>query len=343
MAGMPAAKCIRDCSKLADVNVIFDRGIYLADRGLWLDGRVRREEGYISHAHADHVARHSSALLTPGTERLLRPLLKNTRCHTLEYGEPLETSSYILCLYPAGHCLGSAQVLVTIKRTGERVLYTGDFKIVPNPTAEAVQPVECDTLIMEATFGQPCYTFPPQGEVLERCYAILHAWLSAGRTPLLPCYRVGKAQEVLHLLLSAGFEVALESSAFQVAEVYQEAGVRFPGPFSLVNGSPKEGQVVLCPPSRARFLAPLIPGRRTLMLTGWAANPASRRWFHADEVLPFSDHADFSGLLDYVSAVKPKRVFTVYGFPQLAARLRELGYEATHLEGRATSRQLSFF
>ena len=328
-------------SILAPVNVIFDRGIYLTDIDLWLDGRVKRAEGYISHAHSDHVARHSRALLTPETERLLRPLLRNTVCHTLDYEQPLETSRGTVTLYPAGHCLGSAQVLLTSKRTGERTLYTGDLKLRPNPTALPVQPVQCDTLIIEATFGQPQYLFPPQEEVLDRCYATLRSWLSAGRTPVMVGYRVGKAQEFLYYLLAAGFDVALEQSIWEVTQRYQEAGISFPGAFRPLEGKAREGEVVIRPPGGGRKNGLNIPGSRTMVLTGWAANPASRYWFGADEVLPFSDHADFNDLLDYVSAVQPKRVFTVYGFPQLAARLREMGHDATHLQGPAIPRQLS--
>ena len=331
------------CSILSVVNVVFDRGIYLADLDLWLDGRVRRQEGYISHAHADHVARHSRALLTPETEMLLRSLLKGTSPHALPYGEPLGTSHFTLTLFPAGHCLGSAQVLLESKATGERTLYTGDIKLKPNPTARPVQAVKCDTLIMESTFGQPQYVFPRQEEVLERCYSILRAWLSAGRTPIVYGYRIGKSQEILYHLLGANFDVTVERSIWEVTETYREAGVSFPAEYHLLANSPKEGQVVISPPGKRRSPELRFNGSRTMALTGWAANPDSRSWFGADELLPFSDHADFNDLLSYVAEIEPKRVFTVNGYPDLAAHLRKLGYDATHLQGRANGQQLRLF
>ena len=322
------------------MNVIFDRGVYLSDLDLWLDGRVKRAEGFISHAHSDHVARHHRALLTPGTKALLGDLLKNTDCRTLEYGEPLETRNYTMTLYPAGHCLGSAQVLLTSKHTGERTLYTGDLKLKDNPTALPAQPVECDTLVIESTYGHPEYVFPPQAEALKRCYATLRSWLSAGRTPVISVYRLGKAQEILHHLLANSFEVALEPTVWDMTERYQSAGVEFPGKYRQFDGKAQDGEVVIRPPGRRNSSHLAIKGSRTMALTGWAASPAGSVPIYADESLTYSDHADFNELLSYVEAVKPQRVYTVFGFDQLASRLRQLGYNASHLQGKAASQQL---
>ena len=97
------------------MNVIFDRGAYLPDLGLWLDSRRKRPVGYISHAHMDHAASHQRPILTSATRVLLTTLLQRSDPCTLEYGETYDTANYSLTLYPAGHCLGSAQVLVRSK------------------------------------------------------------------------------------------------------------------------------------------------------------------------------------------------------------------------------------
>ena len=325
------------------LNVIFDRGIYLADLNAWLDGRVKRAQGFISHAHSDHVARHASAVLTPATQLLLGPLLKKSECRTLEYHEPLETAGYSMTLLPAGHCLGSAQALITSKATGERTLYTGDLKLRPNATAEPAESAPCDTLIIEATYGRPDYHFPPEDEVLEQCFATLRSWLEAGYTPVVVAYRTGKAQELLHHLLGDGFEVALEETVWETTQRFQEAGVSFPADFRQLEGRAREGEVVLRPPGRKRTGEGDDPMARTMALTGWAVDPALRYRSRAATALPFSDHADFADLVSYVKAVQPKRVFTVYGFPHLAAHLRQLGYEASHLDGQEAQKQLGLF
>ena len=318
------------------MEVVFDRGIYLPELDLWLDSRRKKDFGLISHAHSDHTARHFRPVLTFNTRVLLADYLKQSNPITLDYGEPLDGGDYILSLHPAGHCLGSAQALITSKETGERLLYTGDFKARTSPINEPLAPVECDTLVIESTYGKPEYVFPPEETVLETAYQTLRMWLSKGERPVVQGWRLGKAQEIMHYLLAQGFELVVEESIFRVAQAYQEARVNFPGQFSCLNGHWAEGQVLVCPPGFRK--APemnLALGKRYMELTGWASGKGGRRWGRrGDASLAYSDHADFNDLVDYVRQVNPQRVYTVNGFPDLAAHLRGLGYPAVHLDGR---------
>ena len=314
----------------------FQRGVYLPELDLWLDSLRKRDFGLISHAHSDHTARHLRPVLTGNTRLLLSDYLKRSDPIALGYGEPLDRGDYTLTLYPAGHCLGSAQALITSKLTGERLLYTGDFKSRPSPINEPLEPVECDTLVIEATYGKPEYVFPAEGKVLETAFNTLGMWLSKGERPVVQGWRLGKAQEIMHHLLAQGFELVVEESIFQVAELYQEAGVEFPGEFSCLNGHWAEGQVLVCPPGfrKAREMN-LAFGKRYMELTGWASGKSGRGWGRrGDASLAYSDHADFNDLVEYVQKVGPQQVYTVNGFPDLAAHLRTLGYPAVHLDGK---------
>ncbi len=322
------------------MEVLFERGVYLPELDLWLDSLRKRDFGLISHAHSDHTARHRRPLLTANTGLLLKEYLKGSDPITLEYGEPLDRGEYTVTLYPAGHCLGSAQTLVTKKDTGERLLYTGDFKTRPGPVNEATVPVSCDTLIIEATYGQPAYVFPPEAAVLENASRTLKMWLGKGERPVVQGWRLGKSQEVMYHLMAAGFDLVVEESIFRVAEAYQKAGVSFPGSFACYDGSWAEGQVLLCPPGhRKDGSLNRFPGKRYMELTGWALGLGKGRRFRGrrgDASLPYSDHADFNDLVGYVRQVQPQRVYTVNGFPELAAHLRTLGYPAVHLTGKGT-------
>ena len=317
------------------MEVIFDKGIYLPVLDLWLDSGRRKESGFISHAHSDHTARHLRPVLTRNTSLLLTDYLKKSSPIVLDYGEPLETEKYTLSLHPAGHCLGSAQALVESRITGERLLYTGDFKSRPSPVNEPLEPVPCDVLVMEATYGRPEYAFPDEQETLRTAFTTLRHWLSQGERPVVQGWRLGKSQEVLHHLLAAGFDVAVEESAYRVAETYQRAGVAFPGSFRCLDGQWPEGRVVICPPGRKSGQAlDRFRHKRVMELTGWAVG-GGRHWGRrGDASLPYSDHADFNDLVDYVKRVQPRVVYTVNGFPELAAHLRKLGYPAVHLDGK---------
>ena len=314
------------------MEVSFHRGVYLPELDLWLDSRRRREFGLISHAHSDHTARHARPVVTRNTGLLLSEYLKKSDPILLDYLEPLDTDSSTITLYPAGHCLGSAQVLVQSKATGERLLYTGDFKSRPSPTNEPLAPVDCDILVMEATYGRPMYTFPPAEQVLATAYQVLRTWITQGERPVVHAWRLGKAQELLHLLLGQGFDVVLEESIYQAARIYEQGGVSFPGELRSFDGSWSDGQVLICPPGKwDRANLNRIAGLRTMQLTGWASD--SHNWWsrRGDANLAYSDHADFTELVDYVNQVQPQRVYTVNGFPELAAHLRHLGYPAVHL------------
>lgn len=325
------------------MDVLFDRGIYLPSLDLWLDSKRKRPFGYISHAHADHTAAHGKAILTPATAILLRKLLRRSETHTLEFGEVYDTPRYSLTLHPSGHCLGSALALVECKATGERVLYTGDFRVKENPTSEPLATVPCDVLIMESTYGRKDYVFPPQEEVLEQFLDSVSDWVDAGGTAVVLAYRMGKAQELLHHLLTRGFSVALEEGAYEVTESFEEAGVEFPGEYTVFNGTVEDGEVLIFPSGRRTREALWHVGNKLYFgMSGWALDDQRAHWTGADEAFPFSDHADYEELLGYVEAVGAKEVYTVYGFPDLARDLRARGYQAAHLEQGNSSVQLKF-
>ena len=187
---------------------------------------------------------------------------------------------------------------------------------------------------MEATYGRPEYVFPPEEQTLDTACRVLRSWLDRGESPAIHAWRLGKAQELLHVLQGRGFDVAVEESVYQVARAYEEGGVSFPGPLKAFDGRWPEGRVVICPPGRAgRDVLNGVRGLRVMNLTGWAADGRSRWGRPGDADLPYSDHADFQELVDYVGAVGAKEVYTVNGFPDLAAHLRGLGYPAVHLDG----------
>ena len=324
------------------MQVVFDSGILLPELDLWLDSRRKRESSLISHAHSDHTGRHLKPVVTPNTLLLLSDYLKNASPVVLPYGETMDTPAYSLTLHPAGHCLGSAQALIESKATGERLLYTGDIKLRSSPTNEPLETVQADTLVIESTYGRPDYVFPSQDRVLETAFRTLRAWLDRGERPVVQGWRLGKAQEMLHHLLAEGFDVVIEEGVYQGAEAYQRAGVDFPGRVSLFTGDWPEGTIALFPPgSRSKVLRD-YRRKRTMELTGWAASD-NRRWRSwADASLPYSDHADFNELVAYVEAVQPSLVYTVFGFPDLAAKLRSQGYPAVHLDRRGGAQDAGF-
>ena len=204
-------------------------GIFLPTLDLWLDSRRVKPEGFISHAHSDHLASHHHVLATAETIALAAQRMKIKQAQALRYGEPLERDDYTLTLFPAGHCLGSAQVAIDVHATGERIVYTGDLHLGDDLFGQPATPIPCDTLIIDATFGQPDYVFPSRASVIDQVCEWVRETLHNGEVPVVLAYSLGKGQEALHLLLQAGFTVQVHESTYAMAAVYMEMGVRFPG------------------------------------------------------------------------------------------------------------------
>jgi Cft2 family RNA processing exonuclease len=312
-----------------------NHGIRLIGSGLWLDATRPRELAFASHAHGDHIAKHTTILSTPPTARFIRHRLgKKPMLVPLSYREPYSVDGVRVELYPAGHMLGSAQILIESDRKdwkGRRVVYTGDIKLHPGRTSEAIEVPQCDVLIIESTFGRPRYVFPPAEEAAQRTIRFIEETLEDRRVPILFAYAMGKGPEAVKLLGDAGYIVCVPKEMIAILKLYEQEGVRF-GPYEPLDLTNLFGKVVLLPPVLARSrLVHKIPNRRTAVLTGWAVDPDCAERYGADEAIPLSDHADFNELLEYVKRAQPKQVYTVHGFPDLAAVLRKQGLTAEHL------------
>ncbi|MFN2454745.1 MAG: MBL fold metallo-hydrolase [Pyrinomonadaceae bacterium] len=313
------------------LRVEYRDGLYLPDIDLWLDAAGARERCVISHGHSDHIAEHKAIIATPETARIFRHRRGDAAMETLEYGERRDYGRFALTFYPAGHCLGSAQVLV--EADGERLVYTGDIKLRPNVTAETAVIVPCDTLVMESTFGDPLYRFPPDVATFDRLYAAVDRALSDDRVPVVLAYALGKGQEALELLLRRGYRVTLHGSVWNVSEIYRELGVEFSGAYEKYHREHLRGRVLITPPGcRKQAMITNIERRYVIMLTGWALHKSAPYMYkNVDLVLPLSDHADYDELVRLARESGAERIITMHGEPKFAASLRELGFNAEHL------------
>ncbi|MEX2093147.1 MAG: hypothetical protein WD971_10745, partial [Pirellulales bacterium] len=124
----------------------YDDGLFLTRASLAVDVRRRQPRSFVSHAHADHIARHELALATPTTARLYQHRLgPRHRVLEMQFGQPIEFGNLRLTALPAGHCFGSAMLLA---EDGDRsLLYTGDFKLGESATAEPAELPHADVLV----------------------------------------------------------------------------------------------------------------------------------------------------------------------------------------------------
>ncbi|HND61164.1 MAG TPA: MBL fold metallo-hydrolase [Opitutaceae bacterium] len=304
------------------------KGIWLPQIGWWLDAQARAERSFVSHAHSDHIARHKEVLCSAATARLLHARLPGRRAvNTVAFGQPHPLEFGVTAtLHPAGHILGSSQILLTHEEHGT-LLYTGDFKLRPSLAAEPCATPAAETLVMETTFGLPRYVFPPEAETIDRIVAFCQEAVAARATPVLLCYSLGKSQEVLRALTPARLPVMLHSETFRLTRICEQQGLEFPA-YREFDADLLPGHVVICPPYSTGLLG-RIPTPRTAAITGWALDAGAIYRMRCDAAFPLSDHAGFDDLIRFVELVRPKRVLTLHGFArEFAQTLRERGWDA---------------
>lgn len=315
------------------MQVLDNKGIHLPEHDLWLDPHHARPVAFVSHAHADHMKKHSRVFATPATAAMMhaRGAVKS-KFHPLEWREVVPWNRARVSFYPAGHVLGSAQMLV--ESNGVRLLYSGDFKLRDSLSAEKIEVPRADILVMETTFGLPRYRFPDSNTVLAQIGAWCRAVLDRGAIPAIFCYSLGKGQEVLAGLAGCDFPIFLHAKHGQISGIYASHGIEFPDFEVHQSGDDIDG-VLLCASQckHSKWWHELTSKRRveTAYVSGWAlgAHPAR---FGCDAAFALSDHAGYEDLIEYVRWSGARKVWTTHGYcDEFAADLRALGLEAAPL------------
>lgn len=315
----------------------WDRGLFLTAAGLALDVTRRQKLGFMSHAHADHIARHEVAFCTRETAALYRHRRgQHHRVKELPYRRPTELGPIRLTTYPAGHCLGSAMLLAESEQ--QSLLYTGDFKLGPSATSESAELPNADILVMECTFGKPKYRLPPREEVVSELIELVQTLLGVGRTPVIHAYALGKAQEVTKLLTDAGVPVQQHATIFAVSEIYRECGTDL-GAVTKYHDKWVPGHaVVTLPRGMKGFRLAGMDDPVSIAVTGWAMDPSTKYRQQVDHALPLSDHADFDQLIETATRVGAEAIYCTHGPREFVEHLRAEGFNAFPVTGSYQTR-----
>lgn len=280
---------------------VIDRTLYVPAIDAWVDPSEPKARAIITHGHADHArSGHGSVLATPDTIEIMKVRYGEDcagRFEALDFHEPLKIDGATVTFFPAGHILGSAQVL--IEAGGQRVVVTGDYKRLRDRTAQPYEPVACDLLITEATFGLPVFQHPDPRDEIARLLKSVAA--QPERSHLIGCYALGKAQRVIALLRDAGWErpIYLHGAMIRLCELYQALGVEL-GELLPATGMGKAemmGEIVIAPPSAIRDRwSRRFPDPVVCQASGWMSVKQRARQALVELPLVISDHCDWGEL-----------------------------------------------
>lgn len=321
-----------------------DSGLYCEPGNFYIDPWRPVERAIITHAHSDHARLGSrSYLCTRASESILRYRLgPEVSIQTADYGERVNINGVAVSLHPAGHILGSGQI--RIEHKGDVWVVSGDYKTQADPTCAPLEPLPCNTFITESTFGLPIYRWPRDQFVFEQINNWWQKNRADGKTTLLLCYALGKAQRILYGVDASIGPIYTHGAVEALNELYRLNGVILPNTARASQFSRSKdyaGSLILAPPSVQgtpwlRRLGNLSIG----FASGWMRIRGMRRRRAIDRGFVLSDHADWPGLLETIEATGAERVFVTHGYSQILTRyLNEHGIRAgvmeTQYEGEA--------
>ena len=323
-------------------------GLYCPAGDFYIDPWRPVDRAVLTHAHADHARRgHARYLAQRDALGVLLARLGPVSIDAVGYGETRTIGGARVSLHPAGHVLGSSQVRVEVG--GETWVVTGDYKLDPDPTCVAFEPVRADVLITESTFGLPIYRWSPP----ERLFAEIDAWWRGnavqGRPSVVYAYAFGKAQRILAGVDASIGPIVCHGAVELLNRCYREAGVALPqtlaatGPARAADRATCAGALVLAPPSaQSTPWLRRFPDASDAFASGWMQLRGARRRRSVDRGFVMSDHADWPGLLRAIEASGATRVYATHGYAASLSRyLSDRGLDARTFETRAFDAQYS--
>lgn len=347
----------------------------------------------VSHAHLDHTGyvphyfqeSEANVFMTPPTKDLSLLLWKDmikvakrkeieppyamkdikeaeSFTVTYDYYEMVPvTSETSFEFYDAGHIPGSA--FTKLYTPEGKILYTGDFKIEATRLHNGADltGIEADVLIMESTYADEDH--PPRKLLEQRFVESVKETLDEGGFVILPVFAVGRAQEMVDILVSNGVDApiwfdGMAREATKIILRYPEyianpgrlkrimrkvhwirtsadrkRALEEPGVIVTTAGMMQGGPVIFYttalrndPKSKVIFTGYLVedtPGRRLLEEGVFEADGYEFKTELKVERYDFSAHAGRSELFEIVRRVNPSHVVVVHGDEENAIRLAE--------------------
>jgi len=300
-------------------------GLYCPPGDFYIDPTRPVPRAVITHGHADHArAGHGAVAATPETLAIMATRYGEGfagSTQPLAYDETTLRDGVEVSLAPAGHVLGSAQVVVRWK--GLTMVVSGDYKRRRDPTCQAFEPVACDVFVTEATFALPVFRHPPADQEIAKLLRSVAQF--PRRCHLVGAYALGKAQRVIVLLREAGWDrpIPVHGALDSLNAVYARFGVDLGSLEAATTQTTRDfaGEIVLAPPSalttpwQRRFADPV-----EAFASGWMGIRARARQRAVELPLIISDHADWDELTGTIEELHPAEVWITHGREEALAR-----------------------
>ncbi|CAN5337316.1 ligase-associated DNA damage response exonuclease [soil metagenome] len=289
-----------------DFVTLNENGLYCRYGDFYLDPKVPVQRAVISHAHADHaISGNNEVYGTEATTAFMQLRYGKKAAgvfNIVPYNTPFTIGTVTITLIPAGHMLGSAQVLMAYK--GITYLYTGDYKLQPDATCEPIEWIKADVLITESTFADPLVVHPdPVEEIMKLNDIKINILLGA--------YGLGKSQRLINLITEYAPQkkILVHHRIQPINLIYEKMGFS-PGKYQLYGRKLMKNQdefVYIVPPFTFDSYINAV-GVKRLFASGWKNLQVNKQ-----DTLFISDHVDWNDILQAIEYIQPKQVWTLHG------------------------------
>ena len=352
----------------------------------------------LSHAHLDHSGHVPSlyrqgwrgrVYATPATFEITNMLLKDSlkvqkikglqpkynhgdiatmdrRGIDVRFGRPKQLKTASITFHDAGHVPGSSSIL--IETEGKRILYTGDTKFEETMLMNRAftDYKNIDVLITETTYSYKNH--PHRQDTANRIRSLIKQTIQRGGSVILPCFAVGRTQEMLLITAGLGYPVYVDGMGIgatryalmhpesvrnhdQLREAFGKArkvrshrqrkdALNNPGIIittaGMLNGGPVHfylSKLIDRPECTMIINGFQVPGTvgRTLLDTG--------RYVYEDkdvkpklriEFMDLSAHCGRDNLISFIKKINAKKTFLVHGerTEEFAKELNRMGLNA---------------
>ncbi len=386
----------RSCLELSDSNfrILLDCGIKLTPDGvehpIEIENVDKIDAVFLSHAHLDHTGHlpvldylgyKGPIIATPATRAITKILLEDSygiemaehshpayqksdveriaqSINIVNYNQENKLKSIKYKFIDAGHIPGSAAILFEID--GKRIIYTGDINTDETRLLKGadLNYGNVDVLITESTYGDRLH---PNREQTEKEFLDLVQERIKKGPVLLPCFAVGRAQEIALLLAKRNitYPIYIDGLAKRVTHSFYDFPSELKDVKELreafkkikeVHGNRERDNII-----KERFIVITTSGMMdggpiidylqhfrsepdaSVILTGYQAEGSSGRlMMESDKIrlegtiygikcfkkqFDFSAHAGQDGLKKIIAAAKPKKIIIVHGDPAAAVEL----------------------
>jgi putative mRNA 3-end processing factor len=293
-------------------------GLYCEPGDFYIDPHRSVERAVITHGHSDHArSGHGAVLATRETIEIMKVRYGDDCAgafQPLALGTPITINGVNVRLVPAGHILGSAQVV--IEWAGKRAVISGDYKRASDPTCAPFELVPCDVFVTEATFALPVFRHEKAEHEVDKLLASMAA--EPDRTHLIGAYNLGKCQRMIRVIRDAGYDapIYLHGAVIALTELYQKLGIELGDlrPATTTDAKSLRGGIVMCPPSALgdrwsrRFGDPV-----NAFASGWMRVRGRARQHGVELPLVVSDHVDWPELIATVTEVGAEDIWVTHG------------------------------